>query len=92
FTYLAICTSYIPQIVEAWREPGFGVDLSGAALYIAAFIFSLALPVLSITQAPIGALILGFGLFQAWRENKRPELTVTGPYAVTPTPQTQLAG
>ncbi|MBW3655424.1 MAG: hypothetical protein KY444_04910 [Gemmatimonadetes bacterium] len=92
FTYLAICTSYIPTIVDAWGEPGAAEELSGAALYIAAFIFSLVLPVLSITQAPIGALILGFGLFQAWRENKRPELTVTGPYAVAPTPQPQLAG
>jgi hypothetical protein len=92
FTYLAICTSYIPQIVDAWGEPGVADELSGAVLYIAAFLFSLVLPVLSITQAPIGALILGFGLFQAWRENKRPELTVSGPYAVAPTPQPQLAG
>ncbi len=92
FTYLAICTSYVPGIVDAWREPGAAAELSGAVLYIAAFIFSLAVPILSITVAPIGALILAFALFQAWRENKRPELTITGPYAVAPTPQPQLAG
>jgi hypothetical protein len=91
-TYVAISTSYIPQIVEAWAEPGTGSELSGAALYIAAFIFSLAVPILTIPVAPIGALILGFGLFQAWRENMRPEITITGPYAVAPTPQPQLAG
>ena len=92
FTYLAICTSFIPQILEAWRQSGEATELPGALLYVASFTLSLVLPVLSITQAPIGALILGFGLFQAWRENKRPELTVTGPYAVAPTPQPQLAG
>lgn len=96
FTYVAISTSYIPQIVEAWGEPGVAEELSGAVLYIAAFIFSLAVPVLSIGAAPIGALILAFALFQAWRENKRPELTITGPYSVAPQaqpqPQPQLAG
>jgi hypothetical protein len=90
-TYLAICTSYIPQILEVWRAPGAAVEVSGAALYISAFIFSLAVPILSITAAPIAAVLLGFGLFQAWRENKRPEITITGPYAVAPTPQPQLA-
>jgi hypothetical protein len=92
FTYLAIGTSYVPQIVDSWRETGVATELSGAGLYIAAFLVSLAVPILSITVAPIGALILAFGLFQAWRENKRPELTITGPYAVAPTPQPQLAG
>ena len=92
FTYLAICTSYVPQIVASWRQSPETAELSGAVMYIAAFIVSLALPVVTITAAPIGALILAFGLFQAWRENKRPELTITGPYAVAPTPQPQLAG
>lgn len=94
FTYVAICTSYIPQLVEAWGEPGGAEELSGAALYVGAFIISLAVPVLSIGASPIGALILGFGLFQAWRENKRPELAITGPYTVAPQaqPQPQLAG
>lgn len=92
FTYLAVCTSYIPQIVDAWREQGVADEAPGAALYIGSFLYSLAVPMLSITVAPIAALILGFGLFQAWRENKRPELTITGPYAVAPTPQPQLAG
>lgn len=92
FTYLAICTSYIPQIVEMWGQSPENTELSGAGMYIAAFLVSLALPIFSITAAPIGALILAFGLYQAWRENKRPELTITGPYAVAPTPQPQLAG
>ena len=35
FTYMAISTSYIPQIVEAWGEPGVAEELSGAVLYIA---------------------------------------------------------
>jgi hypothetical protein len=94
FTYLAICTSYVPHIIDAWRLSPETAELSGAVAYLGAFVVSLALPVLSITAAPIGALILAFGLFQAWRENKRPELTITGPYTVAPQaqPQPQLAG
>lgn len=90
FTYVAISATYIPQLVEGWGERGAAEELSGAVLYIAAFIISLAVPILSITAAPIGALLLAFALFQAWRENKRPELTITGPYSVAPQPQ--LAG
>ncbi|HEU4880736.1 MAG TPA: hypothetical protein VFT45_00785 [Longimicrobium sp.] len=94
-TYLAICTSYLPQIVAAAREPD-GVVLPGALLYIGAFLFSLVVPILSIGAAPIGAVIHAVALFQAWRENKRPEITITGPYAVTPAAapavQPQLAG
>lgn len=91
-TYLAICTSYIPQIVAAWRQTGDFTDIPDGGLYIGAFLFSLTLPVLSIGAAPLGALILAFGLFQAWRENKRPEITITGPYAVASQAQPQLAG
>jgi hypothetical protein len=97
-TYLAICMGYIPQIVDAWRQSGEAVVLTGALMYVAAFLVSLTLPFAYITQAPIGALIVAFGLYQAWRENKRPEITLTGPYAVTPAApaapavQPQLAG
>jgi hypothetical protein len=34
--------------------------------------------------SPISILILIFGLVQAWRMNKRVELSVTGPYRLTP--------
>lgn len=96
FTYVAICTSYLPHIVATWRQSGDASELTGAVMYIGAFLVSLTLPVATIAAAPIGALIMAFGLYQAWRENKRPELTITGPYTVaptpTPTPQPQLAG
>lgn len=97
-TYLAICMGYIPQIVDAWQQSGEAVELTGGLMYVAAFVVSLTLPVAYITRAPIGALIVAFGLYQAWRENKRPEITLTGPYAVTPAApvvpaaQPQLAG
>jgi hypothetical protein len=95
-TYVAISTSYIPQVVDVWRQSDKLGDISGGGMYIGAFIFSLVVPVLSITVAPLGAVILAFGLFQAWRENKRPEITITGPYAVAPAvapqAQPQLAG
>jgi hypothetical protein len=96
-TYLAICTSYIPQIVAAWRQSEDLGDIPSGGMYIGAFMFSLFVPFFTITSAPLGVVILAVGLYQAWRENKRPELTITGPYAVAPQPvapqaQPQLAG
>jgi hypothetical protein len=36
-------------------------------------------------SSPISILILFFGLAQAWRMNKRIELSVSGPYRLAPT-------
>lgn len=40
----------------------------------------LALPVLSGFESPIGLVIVGFALYEAWKINKSPRLAVSGPY------------
>lgn len=60
---------------------------------VAISVFSLAAPVLSCMESPIGALIIGFGLFQAWTMNRRPKFAINGPFAVgsrPPPPSAQL--
>lgn len=41
-----------------------------------------AAPVLAGFQNIIGMLIIGFALYEAWRLNKRTELSITGPYRI----------
>lgn len=49
-------------------------------------IFSLAAPVMNCFESPIGALIVGFGLFQAWSMNRRRIVAVNGPFTVGASP------
>jgi hypothetical protein len=55
-----------------------------ALVMLLGFVFWLlaALPVLASIESPMGFLIIGIALYQAWRMNKRVQVEVTGPYAV----------
>jgi hypothetical protein len=65
------------------KKIGVGGVLLGIAAVIA---LCAALPVFVGAASPISILILAFGLLQAWRMNKRVELSVTGPYRLAATP------
>lgn len=56
-----------------------------------AFLFSLAVPVLSGAENPIGLLIVGFALWEAWKFNARRPLAISGPYQLGPTPADDIA-
>jgi hypothetical protein len=45
---------------------------------------TLAAPVLAATSAPIGLLIVGFGLWEAWKLSRGLPLTLDGPYRTAP--------
>ncbi len=44
--------------------------------------FLYALPIIQGTQAPIGLLIVGFALWEAWKINKKTPIVFTGPHRV----------
>jgi hypothetical protein len=44
----------------------------------------LAAPLLEVTESPLGLLIVGFGLWEAWRLSRGLPLTLDGPYRVAP--------
>ena len=57
--------------------------------FIAVFVIAAVAPFLQGASNIIGLLIIGFGLWEAWKINKRVPLTLTGPFPVTtpaPTP------
>jgi hypothetical protein len=46
------------------------------------FVVSLVLPILMATKNPIGLLIIGFALWEAWKFTARRRLPITGPYVM----------
>ena len=65
---------------------GFLLGL-GAILLLAA-----AVPFLSAAQHPITLLIIAFGLWEAWKINRRTELSISGPFQVGPAPASAPIG
>ncbi len=59
------------------------IKIGRALLSLAALLALAALaPILAGFQNIIGILIIGFALFEAWRQNQRLQLAITGPYRV----------
>jgi hypothetical protein len=55
----------------------------GAAVAIVMLLaFVCALPFLSGIENVLGIMILGFGLYEAWKLNRRTQLAITGPHAI----------
>jgi hypothetical protein len=52
---------------------------------VAIFALAAAVPFFGGFENIIGILIIAFGLFEAWKINKRVALTINGPYSVAPT-------
>jgi hypothetical protein len=89
-TYLASAMGYLPGVLAAVSHAAGGQASGAAHTSVAGFLLgigflvavTLAAPFLEIAQAPIGVLIVVFGLWEAWRLSRGVPLTVEGPYRV----------
>jgi len=79
-TYSAIVATYTPLVLEG---AGAGASQS-AVMIVIAFFISYAIPFLMGFENIIGLLIIAFGLWEAWKFNKRVDAAMTGPYTITP--------
>ena len=76
----------------AWNEKLSGAEIAmGVVLVgILAIVLALATPILAGMESPIGLLIVGFALWEAWKFSGHKPLPITGPYQVgqpgAPTP------
>ncbi len=75
-TYLSIVGAAVPILLSQANSEWFS---SGAAM-VALLVLLLISPFMGGVSNLLGLLILGFGLFEAWRVNKRVPVQVTGPY------------
>jgi len=67
--------------VPSWGE----MDAAGRALALfVMFVIAIAVPFLTLPENIIGVAIIAFALHQAWRMNKRTQVTITGPYSIAP--------
>lgn len=62
------------------REPGV---VGYIFVYIISFFLALAAPFLSGLEGILGILILAFGIWEAWRINRRSDTVVEGPFPLT---------
>ena len=95
-TYLAIVSTYVPSIIEGFLAAQNQAVGSAAAqapaepVTLGMFLLAWALLLLLACAAPflagmqnlLGLLIIGFGLYEAWKINRRQVVTVTGPHTV----------
>jgi hypothetical protein len=85
-TYVSIASSFIPNILEGARDQSAGASGSGLSLFTLVFVFAIALvaPFLMGFQNILGIIIIGIGMFEAWRTNRKVPMVVTGPFHVAP--------
>jgi hypothetical protein len=77
-TYLAMCASYIPTVLEVARR-------RHSLTYDYMFVWSkvvLKMPVLVGMRSPLTLLIAGFALWEAWKLNNRRAPKFAGPYSI----------
>ena|SRR6185436_6322428 len=79
-TYTSIVTTYIPALAAGIHDP----EVPKVFTYIVAFVVSFAAPFLMGFENILGILIIAFGLWEAWKFNRRVDAVVTGPYSVAP--------
>jgi hypothetical protein len=81
-TYAAICVEYVPQVMQAMHKSYSFLRI------IAAFVLSLSIPFLLLFKAGIsgllGVFIVGIGLYEAWKLNKRGVRQIAGPFPIAP--------
>jgi hypothetical protein len=78
-TYTAICGTYVPDIVQGARESGIEHPV---AIAIVALPLAYAAPFLGGFENILGIAIIAFGLYEAWKINRRQRAEISGPHAV----------
>ena len=86
-TTAASSTSPSPAVQKASAAPAKDEHVSIVQFFIALlalFVIAAAAPFMAGFENIIGILIIAFGLYEAWKINKRVPLTITGPFSVAP--------
>lgn len=77
-TYIASTGTFIPAIISELAVDELGVGV----VWLGAWIGSLLLPFMMITQSPFTTVIIAISLWEAWRVTRPVEIAFTGPHPV----------
>jgi hypothetical protein len=81
-TWVAMCSTYIPDVLKGFREDGSQI---GAIQVIFAAVLSLGVPYFMIKGAEVlGLIIFAVGIWEAWRRSAPPTFQVAGPFQLAP--------
>lgn len=80
-TYVCICWAWVPDIADGLS--GDQEPLPGFVTWPTATVLSLGAPFMG-ALSPMTALIGAFGMYEAWRRNRRPTVAIEGPFALSP--------
>jgi hypothetical protein len=84
-TYASIVSTYIPYMVEGYQkqtaDPASG-PLVKLFMLVVVVVIAFAAPFLAGFENIIGIVIVGIGLYEAWKINRKPDRTVTGPFRI----------
>jgi hypothetical protein len=85
-TYASIVCAYIPEILAGLREQAATEPSGGPLLAVITVIVAVGLafvaPFLMGFENIIGVIIIAIGLYEAWKINRKPDRTVTGPFRI----------
>lgn len=79
-SYLAVAASFLPVVVPAYLEKGY----AGLSLVVASSMTALMAP--AYEGSPLGYLIYGFALWQAFRVTRPVNVQINGPFQVSTRP------
>lgn len=90
-TYACICWARVPLIADGLmhREAG-GEPIPGVAAWLISIVFSLGYPFFAGFD-PLGWFIAAIGVYEAWRRNRKVNLTFEGPFLLAPAPAPAVA-
>ena len=83
-TYCSIVGSYVPlamRTILARQDQSVTAAADGLGILLL-FGYSLAAPFLAGFRNILGLFIIGLGLYEAWRLNRRPQLVLSGPHSL----------
>ncbi len=87
-TYVAATMGYLPAILKGLQSATASGGPMSPIATVVSFVYlggvMLAAPFLELTEAPMGVIIIGIGLYEAWRLSRSVEVVFEGPFRVSP--------
>jgi hypothetical protein len=83
-TYLSIVGAYVPVLLKAMTDGTDEPSPLTLSRFVTVVLIAMAAPFLQGIKNALGILIIGFGLWEAWRYSRVTKIDIAGPYQLRP--------